>query len=133
MTGSISFAIWGTQSSARQDGACIRADCRICQSPNSRVRQIVWQARAEGCSCRAAYSRLAARANLGQVSILRLQLPHETSFSCNATNKRHHSKGPATSCGSGNSSLSAKNDYCYILPFAGDNHRCRRCTAEAEV
>ena len=99
MTGSVSFAIWGTQISARQDGTCIRADCGICQPPNSRVRQNVWQARAEGCSCRAAYSGLAARPNLGQVSILRLQLPHETSFSCNATNKRHHSKGPAHHAG----------------------------------
>ena len=93
----------------------------------------MWQARAEGCSCRAAYSGLAARANLGQVSTLRLQLPPETISSCNATNKRHHSKAPATSCGSGNSSLSAKNDHCSILPFAEDNHRCRRCIAEAEV
>ena len=93
----------------------------------------MWQARAEGCSCRAAYSGLAARATLGQVSTLRLQLPHEIISSCNATNKRHHSKGPATSCRFGNSSSSAKNDHCYILPFAEDNHGCRRRIAEAEV
>ena len=51
----------------------------------------MWQAIAEGCSCRAACSRIAARADLSQVSILRLELLHETSVSCNATNKRHHS------------------------------------------